>query len=90
MSKSVLEYLSLPKSCCIERKLYKKQEGHYSLEPYYLIFMGENNEVKLGFSNAKQILDTYKKLCLGEKHGIQEAIALFEAKTKNYNDMSFL
>ncbi len=67
----------------------KQQEGHYSLEPYYLIFMGENNEVKLGFSNAKQILDTYKKLCLGEKHGIQEAIALFEAKTKHYNDMSF-
>ncbi len=25
MSRSVLEYLSLPKSCCIERKLYKKQ-----------------------------------------------------------------
>ena len=67
----------------------KQQEGHYSLEPYYLIFMGENNEVKLGFSNAKQILDTYKKLCLGQKHGIQEAIALFEAKTKHYNDMSF-
>jgi len=34
----------------------------YSLEPYYLVYVDENNEVKLPYSNAKNILDIYKKL----------------------------
>jgi len=65
------------------------KSSHYSLEPYYLVFVGSDGEIKLGFSSAKQILDIYKKLCLGERAVAEEAVALFEDKTDNYHDMSY-
>lgn len=74
--------------CLKHLKSDKNQTDSYSLEPYYLVFVGTDNEIKLAFSNAKQILDIYKKLCLGQKHCIQEAIARFGQMTNNYEDMS--
>jgi len=61
---------------------------NYSLEPYYLVYVDENNELKLGFSNAKTILDIYKNLCMGSDKAIDEAVKLFENDTDNYKDMS--
>ena len=60
----------------------------YSLEPYYLIFVDENNEIKYDFSNAKIILDFMKKVSLNKKEIDTKAIDIFEKETKNYNDMS--
>ena len=74
--------------CLKYLKSDKNQTDSYSLEPYYLVFVGNDNEIKLAFSNAKQILDIYKKLCLGQKNCIQEAITRFEEMTNDYEDMS--
>ena len=63
-------------------------QTHYSLEPYYLVFVSDDHEVKLGYSSAKAILDIYKKLCLGNRSVVKDAVALFEKETDNYEDMS--
>jgi len=63
-------------------------QTHYSLEPYYLLFVCDDHEVKLGYSNAKAILDIYKKLCLGNRSVVKDAVELFEKETKDYEDMS--
>lgn len=70
------------------RYLGEAEQSHYSLEPYYLVYVGEDGEVKLGYSHAKGILDIYKKLCLGNRGVMQEAVELFEKQTNNYHDMS--
>lgn len=64
-------------------------QDKYSLEPYYLIFVDENNEVKLDYSNAKIILDFMKKMSVSNKEIDKNAIEVFEKETKNYNDMSY-
>ncbi len=73
---------------CLKYLGDEKSESHYSLEPYYLVYVGEDGEVKLGYSHAKGILDIYKKLCLGSRGVVREAVELFEQQTKNYHDMS--
>jgi len=68
-----------------------KNEVHidnYSLEPYYLVYVNEENEIKLGFTSAKTMLDIYKNLCMGQDEVMSEAVKLFENETDNYNDMS--
>ena len=66
----------------------KVKSENYSLEPYYLVYVDENSNIKLGFSNAKTILDIYKNLCMGNDKSIDEAVKLFENDTDNYRDMS--
>jgi len=73
---------------CLKHLHSDKKANNHSLEPYYLLFIGEDGEIKLGYSNAKQILDIYKKLCLGEINIIPEAVELFEKETKAYVNMS--
>lgn len=61
---------------------------NYSLEPYYLVYVDEENEVKLGFTSAKAILDIYKNLCMGKNEAIVDAVKLFEDETSDYSNMS--
>ena len=60
----------------------------YSLEPYYLVYVDENNEVQLPYSNAKNILDIYKKLTLGNNDIQSELFKSFENETKDYSNMN--
>ena len=71
-------------------KLLKEQENvdAFSLEPYYLVYVGEDNSVKVSFTSAKLILDTYKNICMGKEEPVRELIEVFEKETKTYTDMS--
>ena len=73
---------------CLKLLDNEVKSENYSLEPYYLVYVDENSEVKLGFSNAKTILDIYKNLCMGSDKSIDEAVKLFENDTDNYKDMN--
>jgi hypothetical protein len=72
---------------CLKLLKNEVHTDNYSLEPYYLVYVNEDNEVKLGFSSAKTILDIYKNLCMGQDEAMSEAVKLFEDETNNYNDM---
>lgn len=61
---------------------------NYSLEPYYLIYVDENNTIQLPYSNTKNILDMYKKLTLANDKPDEELFKLFENETNGYQNMS--
>jgi SNF2 family DNA or RNA helicase len=63
------------------------QEDKFSLEPYYLVFVGEDNEIKIAFTSAKMILDIYKKLCITQTEPIKELVDIFESQTNTYSNM---
>ncbi|OHE05895.1 helicase-related protein [Sulfurimonas sp. RIFOXYB12_FULL_35_9] len=70
-------------------KSLKPQTGAdgFSLEPYFLVHVDKENEIRAAFSSAKLILDMYKNLCLGKDEAIKELVAQFEKNTNNYSDM---
>ena len=70
-------------------KSLKPQTGAdgFSLEPYFLVHVDKDNEIRTAFSSAKLILDMYKNLCLSKDEAIKELVAEFEKNTNNYSDM---
>lgn len=58
-----------------------------ALEPYYLIYIDENERVSFSHVKSKQILDLYRKLCLGQNEVFPELINIFEQETDGNSDM---
>jgi hypothetical protein len=59
----------------------------YPLAPYYLVHVGDNGEVLLPYTLAKQILDRLKRLCVGRDLADAGAFAKFDKRTKQGEDM---
>jgi hypothetical protein len=70
-------------------KLLKEEKSNYPLHPYYFIYVDENNEIKLNFSDTKMILDLYKSLTFNKALD-EKAISLLKEKTKDYKNMDFI
>ncbi|MBU1059066.1 MAG: DEAD/DEAH box helicase family protein [Proteobacteria bacterium] len=62
-------------------------DSAYSLEPYYLIYVSEDNTVKYNFIHAKKILDVLKKQCVWQATPDQNGLDLFNAETSNTKNM---
>ena len=62
-------------------------EPGYPLAPYYLVHVGEDGAVLLSFTQAKQILDRLKLLCLGRDMPDAGACARFDRSTREDQDM---
>lgn len=62
-------------------------DSAYSLEPYYLIYVGVDKTVKYNFIHAKKILDILKKQCIWQDIPDQNGIDLFNKETANAKDM---
>ena len=58
------------------------------LSPYYLVYIGEDKEVKFSYIKSKKVLDYYKKLCLGKKEVLYDLVKEFNYDTGNGKDMS--
>ncbi|WP_191126358.1 helicase-related protein [Cerasibacillus terrae] len=58
-----------------------------ALEPYYLIYIDENERISYSHVKSKQILDLYRKLSLGQTEIYPELIHAFEQETKEITDM---
>ena len=58
------------------------------LSPYYLVYIGEDSEVKFSYIKSKKVLDYYKKLCLGKKEVLVNLVKEFNYDTKDGKDMS--
>lgn len=58
------------------------------LSPYYLVYIGEDGEVKYSYIKSKHVLDYYKKLCLGKTEVLKDLVADFDEDTNNGKDMS--
>ena len=62
-------------------------EPGYPLAPHYLVHVGEDGAVLLPFTQAKQILDRVRRLCLGRGMPDAGACARFDQATRGDRDM---
>ncbi|MCC3436721.1 MAG: DEAD/DEAH box helicase family protein [Microcoleus sp. PH2017_25_DOB_D_A] len=58
------------------------------LQPYFVVYVRENKEVRLSFAQPKQILEIYRLLCAGCTVPYEELCNLFDRETNNGFDMS--
>ena len=59
----------------------------YPLAPYYLVHVGHDGSVLLGFTQTKKILDHLKRICVGRDMPDAIACKRFGKATKNGEDM---
>ena len=63
------------------------------LQPYFLVYIREDGEVRFTFAQPKKILEIYRLLCENAKNPYEELCALFDKQTNNganmtqYNDL---
>jgi hypothetical protein len=62
-------------------------EPGYPLSPHYVVHVGDNGEVNLPFTQAKQVLDCLKKLAIGRDLPDAEACVRFDKATRFGRDM---
>ena len=62
-------------------------ESGYPLSPHYLVHVGEDGIELLPFTQAKQILDRLKRLCVGRDLPDLDACTRFDTATRGYKDM---
>ena len=58
------------------------------LSPYYLVYIGEDKEVKFSYIKSKKVMDYLKKLFLGKKEVLNDLVDEFNVDTNNGKDMS--
>ncbi|MCP5278906.1 MAG: DEAD/DEAH box helicase family protein [Thiobacillus sp.] len=63
-------------------------EPGYPLAPHYLVHVGEDGAVQLTYTQAKQTLDTLKRLCMGKDLPDASACNYFDKHTRLGQDMS--
>lgn len=57
------------------------------LQPYFLVYVREDKEVRFGFSQPKQILEMFRLLCAGKTAPYEDLCNLFDQHTNNGSDM---
>lgn len=80
---------------CLRQKLLKSGEKEPSgsnhvnpLNPYFLVYVLADGNVRFGFANPKQILGLYRELCVGNSSAYEELCNLFDQETQDGSDMS--
>src|SRR5687767_5486676 len=58
------------------------------LQPYFLVYIFENGQVRFNYTNAKQILEVYRLLCAGNKQAFETLCDLFNEETQQGESMS--
>ena len=64
----------------------EKQEKN-PLNPYYLVYVGEDNEIKFTYIKSKKVLDYYKKLCKNNNSISIDLVKEFNNETNNGKEM---
>jgi hypothetical protein len=62
-------------------------DSGYPLSPHFLVYVGDDGSVVLPYTQAKQILDQLKRLCVGRDLPDAGACARFDRATKDGEDM---
>ncbi len=58
------------------------------LQPYFLVYVLEDGNVRFGFAHPKQILDIYRILCSGKSEPYSQLCNLFDQQTNHGSDMT--
>ena len=73
---------------CLRNTSAKRiEETAYSLEPHYLIYVNDDNQIKYNFLQAKKILDILKKQCVWQSVPNAKALEVFNEETRKCREM---
>jgi len=53
------------------------------LQPYFLVYVMDDGNVRLGFAHPKQILGVYRELCIGKSTAYDNLCTLFDQETSD-------
>ena len=73
--------------CLRQQKEVKENESVNPLQPYYLIYIRDDGEVRYNFTAPKQILEIFRALCQGQEEPYQQLCDLFDNETHNGEQM---
>jgi len=66
----------------------EKQKSVNPLNPYYLLYVRDDGEVRFTFVHPKQILTMYQALCRGQDEPFKELCECFDRETDDGRDMA--
>jgi hypothetical protein len=94
-------YIELAQFSLAERDIIKpgvvyclKQKGDTSgneevnpLQPYFLVYIRDDGQVRFNYTHAKHILEIYRLMCAGKAKPFEELCEVFNAETENGEQM---
>ena len=69
--------------CLKQKNLTDENDDVNPLNPYFLVYVREDGEVRYNYTHAKQILEIYRLLCQGRKEQYEILCNIFNEETKN-------
>ena len=69
--------------CLEQRGNTSGNEQVNPLQPYFLVYVRDNDDVRYTFAQPKQILEIYRLLCSGKTKSYEDLCHLFNQKTSN-------
>ncbi|MBS1634229.1 MAG: DEAD/DEAH box helicase family protein, partial [Bacteroidetes bacterium] len=58
------------------------------LQPYFLVYIFDNGQVRFNYTNAKQVLEIYRLMCAGNKQAYETLCDLFNEETQQGENMN--
>jgi len=58
------------------------------LQPYFMVYIREDGQVRYNYTNAKHILEIYRLMCAGRKEPFEELCDVFNTETNQGADMN--
>ena len=57
------------------------------LQPYFLVYIRDDGQVRFNYTNAKHILEIYRLMCAGKSQPFEELCDLFNTETHQGEEM---
>jgi SNF2 family DNA or RNA helicase len=73
--------------CLKQKETAPKNDKVNPLQPYYLVYVRNNGDVRFSFTQPKQILEMFRLLCSGKKEYLEELYRLFNEETNEGKKM---
>jgi SNF2 family DNA or RNA helicase len=74
---------------CLKQRIEASgNEAVNPLQPYFLVYIRDDGEVRYNFTSPKQVLEIFRTLCQGKTEPYAQLCELFDTETKNGEDMS--
>ena len=73
--------------CLKQQQKAKGNEAVNALQPYFLVYIREDGEVRYNFTAPKQILEIFRAVCQGQDEPYAKLCELFDEQTQNGEEM---
>jgi len=73
--------------CLKQKGSFSENEKVNPVQPYYLVYIQDDGELRYTFVQTKQILEIYQHLCFGKDSVYEELCRLFDNETSQGRDM---